>query len=75
MRWESASSTRLDGGTLRTRSFNHLVAIPGTGRREAVVFTTVVPFSAGGETLDDETVEEFGLLADAILSTFRWSGE
>ncbi|BDZ55494.1 hypothetical protein GCM10025870_25670 [Agromyces marinus] len=39
------------------------------------MFTTVVPFSAGGETLDDETVEEFGLLADAILSTFRWSGE
>ncbi|MFB9959919.1 hypothetical protein [Agromyces bracchium] len=74
MRWSSDSSHRIDGGTLRTRSFDYLVAIPGTGRREALVFTAVVPLAAGGERLDDDAAEEFGLLADAILSTFRWSG-
>lgn len=74
MRWSTDSSHRIDGGTVRTRSFDYLVAIPGTGRREALVFTAVVPLAAGGEHLDDETADEFGLLADAILSTFRWSG-
>jgi hypothetical protein len=74
MRWTSDASHRVDGGTLRTRSFDYLIAIPGTGRREALVFTAVVPIAAGGEQLDDETADRFGLLADAIMSTFRWSG-
>jgi hypothetical protein len=75
MRWSADSSHRIDGGTVRTRSFDYLIAVPGTGRREALVFSAVVPLAAGGEQLDDETADRFGLLADAIMSTFRWSGE
>ncbi|MEI5585533.1 MULTISPECIES: hypothetical protein [unclassified Agromyces] len=75
MRWSSDSTHRIDGGTVRTRSFDYLIAIPGTGRREALVFSAVVPLAAGGAQLDDEAADRFGLLADAIMSTFRWSGE
>jgi hypothetical protein len=33
----------------------------------------VIPRSAAGETLDDETLRAASVLADAIMSTFRWS--
>ena len=74
-------STDIDDATseLHTRyeigvhSFDYLVAVPGTERREALLFSAVIPSSAAGERLDDDTIRAAGVLADAIMSTFRWS--
>ncbi|MGR2752996.1 hypothetical protein [Agromyces arachidis] len=74
LRWSRESSHRVDGGAIRTRSFDYLIAIPGTGRREALLFSAVLPLAAGGEEFDAEAADAFGVLADAIMSTFRWSG-
>ncbi|MFC5860413.1 hypothetical protein [Agromyces flavus] len=54
-------------------SFDYLVAVPGTERREGLLVSAVIPSAAGGERLDDDTVRAAGVLSDAILSTFRWS--
>lgn len=74
LRWEEEHVHRVPGGELSVRSFDYLVAVPGTQRREALLFSAVVPSSAAGERLDDETLRAAGVLADAIMSTFRWSG-
>ncbi|MUN07650.1 hypothetical protein [Agromyces luteolus] len=74
LRWEEEHTHRVPGGEVSVRSFDYLVAVPGTQRCEALLFSAVVPSAAAGERLDDETVRAAGVLADAIMSTFRWSG-
>ena len=69
--WESEDPIQMDGGRAVVRSYNYLVAIPGTRRHEALLFTGVLPVSAG-ETIDDGTVEGARALMNAIMSTFRW---
>jgi hypothetical protein len=73
LRWEEQHAHRVAGGELMVHSFDYLVAVPGTERREALLFSAVIPAAAGGERLDDDTVRAAGVLADAIMSTFRWS--
>ncbi|MGR0221147.1 hypothetical protein [Agromyces sp. ZXT2-6] len=75
LRWEQEDAQRVPGGEVAVRSFDYLIAIPGSERRQALLFSAVVPLAAAGERLDDETVRAAGVLADAIMSTFRWSGE
>ncbi|WP_374315697.1 hypothetical protein [Microbacterium sp.] len=72
MRWHSDGRLDLDGGVATVRSFNYLIAIPGTERHSALLFTGVLPVSAG-ERLDDDTIAGAQALMDAIMSTFRWS--
>jgi hypothetical protein len=69
--WESEDAVDMDGGRLTVRSYNYLVAIPGTQRREALLFTGVLPVSAG-ETMDEDVVRGARSLMDAIMSTFQW---
>jgi hypothetical protein len=73
LRWEEDHVRRIAGGEVAIRSFDYLVAVPGTERRQALLFSAVIPRSAAGETLDDETLRAASVLADAIMSTFRWS--
>ena len=73
LRWEQDHVRRIAGGEVAIRSFDYLVAVPGTERRHALLFSAVIPRSAAGETLDDETLRAASVLADAIMSTFRWS--
>jgi hypothetical protein len=73
LRWHADGRVEMDGGAASVRSFNYLVAIPGTGRREAVLFSGTVPVAAGGEQLEEDTLSGAQALLDAIMSTFRWS--
>lgn len=73
LRWQEQHAHRISGGEVGVHSFDYLVAVPGTERREALLFSAVIPSSAAGERLDDETIRAAGALADAIMSTFRWS--
>jgi hypothetical protein len=73
MRWVTDGSQELAGGRVATRSFSYLIPVPGTGRREALLFSAVLPTSAG-EALDESSIAAYGVLVDAIMSTFRWSG-
>lgn len=71
MRWIRHGSVEVPGGSVRTRTINYLIAVPGTERRQALLFTAVIPIAAG-PTLDDEMVDRLTLLADAIVATFQW---
>ena len=71
MRWIRNGSVEIPGGTARTRSINYLIAVPGTERREALLFSAVIPVAAG-PSLDGEMVERLTLLADSIVATFQW---
>lgn len=72
LRWHSDGQVPLDGGTATVRSFNYLIAIPGTGRHSALMFTGVLPVAAA-DGLDEDTIAGAQALMDAIISTFRWS--
>lgn len=74
MRWSAEHRHDVPGGRVTTRSFNYLVPVPGTGRTQALMFTGTLPVGAG-EQLDEGTISSTELLMDAIMSTFRWSGE
>lgn len=71
LRWHSDDGLRMQGGTATVRSFNYLIAIPGTERRQALLITGVLPIAAG-EVLDDDTIAAAQSFVDAIVSTFRW---
>lgn len=71
LRWHSDDRMQMQGGTATVRSFNYLIAIPGTERRQALLFTGVLPIAAG-ETLDAATIDAAQSFVDAIMSTFRW---
>lgn len=71
LRWHVDDRLRMDGGVATVRSFNYLIALPGTHRREALMFSGVLPTGAG-ESLDEETIQGAQLLMDAIMSTFSW---
>lgn len=73
LRWSSDGRLQLPDGTATVRSFNYLVAIPGTGRRQALLVTGVLPIAAG-ETLDDGDIEGVQAFMDAVVSTFQWGG-
>lgn len=72
LRWSTDDSVRVDGGQATVRSFNYLVSIPATERRQALLFTGVLVTGAG-ETLDASTIDGAQALMDAIMSTFQWS--
>ncbi|QTX05503.1 hypothetical protein [Agromyces archimandritae] len=71
MRWTSEHTHEAEGGRVSTRSFDYLVPIPETGRRQALMFNAVVPIEAGEDPASTATLE---LFADALMTTFRWSG-
>jgi len=71
MRWIRHGSVDVPGGAVRTRSINYLIAVPGTERHQALLFTAVIPIAAGVE-LDGEMIGRLTLLADAIVATFQW---
>lgn len=71
MRWIRSGAVDVPGGTVRTTTVNYLIAVPGTERREALLFTAVIPVAAG-PALDDEMVRRLVLLADGIVATFQW---
>ena len=73
LRWVQDHTHRVPGGEVAIRSFDYLVAVPGTERRQALLVSAVVPLEAAGERLDEGTLRAAGVLADAIMSTFRWS--
>ena len=75
VRWQADTSP---GGELegaRARVINYVIAVPGTGRRTALQFTTTIPYPEEEEEDDgfrDEYVDELCLLSDTIVSTFAW---
>lgn len=72
LRWHSDGAVSVDGGTATVRSFCYLVAIPGTERRQALLFSGVIPTAADGQELEEDTLTGAQLLMDAIMSTFAW---
>lgn len=74
LRWHSDGKLQMQGGVATVRSFNYLVAIPGTERRQALLISAILPIAAG-EMLDEETIAGARAFVDAIVSTFRWVAE
>jgi hypothetical protein len=74
LRWHSDGRLQVQGGVATVRSFNYLVAIPGTERRQALLISAVLPIAAG-EVLNEETIAGAQSFVDAIVSTFHWVTE
>ena len=73
VRWQA--DTRAGGELEGTpaRVVNYLFAVPGTGRRTALLFTTTIPYPAEEDDgFRDAFVDELCLLSDTIVSTFAW---
>ena len=73
VRWEADTTV---GGELEgtaARVLNYLIAVPGTGRRTALLFTTTIPYpTEEDDGFRDEFIDELCLLSDTIVSTFAW---
>ncbi len=73
VRWEADTTA---GGELEgtaARVLNYLIAVPGTGRRTALLFTTTIPYpTEEDDGFRDEFIDELCLLSDTIVSTFAW---
>ena len=73
MRWQADTRPRGDLEGTAARVLNYLIAVPGTGRRRALVFTTTIPYpTEEDDGFRDEFVDELCLLSDTIVSTFAW---
>ena len=72
VRWrtDAVQTGKLAGASTRTLSY--LVAIPGTERRTAVLFTTTIPYPTGGEAENEQMIDDITLLSDTVISTFAW---
>jgi hypothetical protein len=55
-----------------SRTLSYLVAIPGTDRRSAILFTTTIPYRTGDDAESEQLVDDITLLSDTIISTFAW---
>ena len=73
VRWEADTTT---GGELEgtaARVLNYLIAVPGSGRRTALMFTTTIPYpTEADDGFRDQFIDELCLLSDTIVSTFAW---
>ena len=73
VRWQADTTA---GGELEgtaARVLNYLIAVPGTGRRTALLFTTTIPHpTEDDDGFRDQFIDELCLLSDTIVSTFAW---
>lgn len=73
VRWEADTTA---GGELEgtgARVLNYLIAVPGSGRRTALMFTTTIPYpTEEDDGFRDQFIDELCLLSDTIVSTFAW---
>lgn len=71
VRWEQIArgTGELAGAT--SHMVNYVIAVPDSGRRLAVLFTTTV-MSGDQEPIDDQFLDECIALSDAMISTFAW---
>lgn len=73
VRWQADTSPGGDLAGAAARVLNYLIAVPGTGRRTALLFTTTIPYpTAEDDGFRDQFVDELCLLSDIIVSTFAW---
>lgn len=73
VRWQADTRPRGELEGTAARVLNYLIAVPGTGRRRALVFTTTIPYpTEEDDGFRDEFVDELCLLSDTIVSTFTW---
>lgn len=72
VRWQSDTTTDGELAGAAARVVNYLIPIPGTGRREAVSFTTTIPMPLARDAEDEQFVEQLTLLSDTLISTFAW---
>lgn len=73
VRWQADTRARGDLEGTAARVLNYLIAVPGTGRRRALLFTTTIPYpTEEDDGFRDRFVDELGLLSDTIVSTFAW---
>ena len=72
VRWrtDATHTGTLAGASARILSY--LVAIPGTERRSAILFTTTIPYLTGDDSENEQLIDEITLLSDTIISTFAW---
>lgn len=71
LRWAADTVQTGDLEGIATRLIDYLIAVPGMERREAVQFTTTLPYPVGDESAA-ELVQQMELLSDTIVSTFVW---
>lgn len=72
VRWQSevVHTGKFAGASSRTLSY--LIAIPGSERRRAILFTTTIPYVTGEGDENRELIDELTLLSDTMISTFAW---
>lgn len=74
VRWRR-TFTRLEGvDRLGTEQVNHLIPVPATGRRVAVLLSTAIVRDPD-DPVEGVDLDTLIALADAIASTFAWSPE
>jgi len=74
IRWESSQTHTMGKERIATQTISYLTPIPGTARREALLFVGVVPHPI---ELDrhDTAVESYIYACDVIMSTFTWGSK
>ncbi|MEJ3404459.1 hypothetical protein WDJ51_06920 [Rathayibacter sp. YIM 133350] len=71
LRWEKDDVQTIGADRAATHTLAYLTPVPGSARREAVQFTTVIahPIDISPE---DDVVRSLTAVSDTIISTFQW---
>ncbi|MCC2033608.1 hypothetical protein [Microbacterium allomyrinae] len=69
IRWETPADVKAGAEAGRAQVVDYLIPIPGSRRRDALQFTTVIPVPANDVT---EVVSALVDLSDLMVSTFTW---
>jgi len=71
VRWEREYKRLSNLPDATNLQINYAVSVPGTGRRQALLFTTSIVGSAS-EPFDDDTLDALRTMSDVIIGTFSW---
>jgi len=71
IRWETQQTHTVGRDKITTQTISYLTPIPGTARREALLFVGVVPHPIQ-LSRHDEVIESYIYACDVIMSTFAW---
>ncbi len=74
IRWETSQTHTVGRDKIATETISYLTPIPGTERREALLFVGVVPhpLELGRH---DSVIEAYIYTCDVIMSTFSWGSK
>jgi hypothetical protein len=71
LRWETSQTHTVGRDKITTETISYLTPIPGTERREALMFVGVVPHPFE-LSRHDSVIESYVYACDVIMSTFSW---